>query len=82
MQLQVENTKSISGRLHFGFGLCGDDLHFEEVVDLVKKYIHTHPDVEHDPTRWIEGMGWDQTKWPGAAFPIAVRSMLALPPSN
>jgi hypothetical protein len=37
------------------------------------QYIEVHPDVREDPNRWIEGMGWDQTKWHGAQFPTAVR---------
>ncbi|KIK09545.1 hypothetical protein K443DRAFT_671448, partial [Laccaria amethystina LaAM-08-1] len=41
------------------------------VVDRVKQYIQTHPDVYHNTSRWIEGMGWDQTKWPGRLFPTA-----------
>ncbi|KAJ7188611.1 amidohydrolase family-domain-containing protein [Mycena filopes] len=43
----------------------------QEVVDRIKAYILAHPDVHADPSRWIEGMGWDQTKWPGAKFPTA-----------
>ncbi|KDR78376.1 hypothetical protein GALMADRAFT_266881 [Galerina marginata CBS 339.88] len=43
----------------------------EEVVNRIKAYILSHPDVANDATRWIEGMGWDQTKWPGAQFPTA-----------
>ncbi|KAK0463225.1 amidohydrolase family-domain-containing protein [Desarmillaria tabescens] len=42
-----------------------------DVIDLIKTYILSHPDVERDPTRWIQGMGWDQTKWPGGEFPTA-----------
>lgn len=40
-----------------------------EIIQLVKLYIRTHPDVRDDENQWIEGMGWDQTKWPGAQFP-------------
>ncbi|KAF7375864.1 Amidohydrolase 3 [Mycena sanguinolenta] len=43
----------------------------QEVIDRIKAYILAHPDVHADPNRWIEGMGWDQTKWPGAEFPTA-----------
>ncbi|CAK5282431.1 unnamed protein product [Mycena citricolor] len=43
----------------------------EEVVDRIKTYINAHPEVKEDKTRWIEGMGWDQTKWAGASFPSA-----------
>ncbi|KAJ7729505.1 amidohydrolase family-domain-containing protein [Mycena maculata] len=41
------------------------------VVERIKSYIMAHPDVHADTSRWIEGMGWDQTKWPGAKFPTA-----------
>jgi predicted amidohydrolase YtcJ len=43
-----------------------------DVVDSVKEYIHSHPDVERNQSRWIGGMGWDQTKWSGGQFPTAV----------
>ncbi|TDL26855.1 hypothetical protein BD410DRAFT_782939 [Rickenella mellea] len=42
-----------------------------EVISKVKEYIHSHPDVGNDTSAWIEGWGWDQTKWPGAEFPTA-----------
>jgi predicted amidohydrolase YtcJ len=44
----------------------------QEVIERIKAYIMAHPDVHADRDRWIEGMGWDQTKWPGAEFPTAV----------
>ncbi|KIY69253.1 hypothetical protein CYLTODRAFT_394012 [Cylindrobasidium torrendii FP15055 ss-10] len=43
----------------------------DEVLELLKAYVRAHPDIESDHTRWIEGLGWDQTKWPGAQFPSA-----------
>ncbi|KAF8901017.1 amidohydrolase family-domain-containing protein [Gymnopilus junonius] len=43
----------------------------QEIVERIKAYILSHPDVKNDRTHWIEGMGWDQTKWPGAQFPTA-----------
>ncbi|KIM41742.1 hypothetical protein M413DRAFT_444990 [Hebeloma cylindrosporum] len=43
----------------------------QEVIDRVNSYLVSHPDVANDTTRWIEGMGWDQTKWPGERFPTA-----------
>ncbi|THU97871.1 hypothetical protein K435DRAFT_777773 [Dendrothele bispora CBS 962.96] len=42
-----------------------------EVIERTKAYILAHPDVHHNNSRWIEGMGWDQTKWPEAKFPNA-----------
>ncbi|KAJ7647632.1 amidohydrolase family-domain-containing protein [Roridomyces roridus] len=43
----------------------------DEVVERIKSYILQHPDVHANTSRWIEGLGWDQTKWPGAQFPTA-----------
>ncbi|KAJ4481117.1 amidohydrolase family-domain-containing protein [Lentinula aciculospora] len=43
--------------------------YFQEVLDRVKAYIHSHPDIYHNSSRWIEGGGWDQTKWPETRFP-------------
>jgi predicted amidohydrolase YtcJ len=43
----------------------------DEVLSHLKAYVISHPDILGDPTRWIEGMGWDQNKWPGAQYPHA-----------
>ncbi|KAI0270735.1 amidohydrolase family-domain-containing protein [Gloeopeniophorella convolvens] len=43
----------------------------DDVVLQIKLYLLAHPDVLHDHSRWIVGMGWDQTKWPGGEFPTA-----------
>ncbi|KAG6812236.1 hypothetical protein H0H92_003776 [Tricholoma furcatifolium] len=48
-----------------------DTTSLSEVIGAIKAYIHTHSDVEEDKTIWIQGMGWDQTKWSSAQFPIA-----------
>ncbi|KAJ8074808.1 hypothetical protein PM082_019133 [Marasmius tenuissimus] len=40
-----------------------------EVIERVKAYILARPDIPED--RWIEGMGWNQEKWPEARFPTA-----------
>ncbi|EIN05898.1 hypothetical protein PUNSTDRAFT_145781 [Punctularia strigosozonata HHB-11173 SS5] len=42
-----------------------------EVVDRVRKYILSRPDVLNDTSRWIQGMGWDQTRWQNKEFPTA-----------
>lgn len=42
------------------------------VVDRIKHYILAHPDIRDDKTKWISGMGWDQTKWSGTQFPTAL----------
>ncbi|KAF5359593.1 hypothetical protein D9756_003425 [Leucocoprinus leucothites] len=43
----------------------------QEVIERIKQYLKSHPDVLNDPSRWIEGMGWDQTKWENKQFPTA-----------
>ncbi|KAH9990826.1 amidohydrolase 3 [Russula vinacea] len=43
----------------------------DEVLLKLKLYLVAHPDVAQDQSRWIIGMGWDQTKWPGGQFPSA-----------
>lgn len=43
----------------------------QDVVDLLKHYIDANPVMRNDRSRWIEGMGWDQTKWSGGSFPAA-----------
>ncbi|KAF8487054.1 amidohydrolase 3 [Russula ochroleuca] len=43
----------------------------DDVLLKIKRYLVGHPDVAQDQTRWIIGLGWDQTKWPGGQFPSA-----------
>ncbi|KAI0298999.1 amidohydrolase family-domain-containing protein [Multifurca ochricompacta] len=43
----------------------------DDVLLKIKLYLLAHPDVLHDHTRWILGMGWDQTNWPGGEFPTS-----------
>ncbi|KAH9986218.1 amidohydrolase family-domain-containing protein [Russula compacta] len=43
----------------------------DDVLQKIKLYLLAHPDVLHDHTRWIIGMGWNQNNWPGGAFPTA-----------
>ncbi|KAJ3805424.1 amidohydrolase family-domain-containing protein [Lentinula lateritia] len=42
-----------------------------EVLEHIKAYIYSHPDVYNNKSQWIEGGGWDQTKWPETGFPHA-----------
>lgn len=54
----------------------------EDIVKALEEYILAHPDMQNDKGRWIEGMGWDQTKWnggEGAEFPTAVSGQLPPP---
>jgi len=43
-----------------------------EVIERIKDYLIAHPDLQRNKTLWIEGFGWDQTKWPVAEYPKAV----------
>ncbi|EIW76728.1 hypothetical protein CONPUDRAFT_139452 [Coniophora puteana RWD-64-598 SS2] len=43
----------------------------QEVLDRLKAYVSSHPDILKDPSQWILGMGWDQTKWLEARYPTA-----------
>jgi hypothetical protein len=43
-----------------------------EVVQRLKNYLLAHPDLINDTTAWIQGMGWDHTKWTDSSFPSAV----------
>jgi len=71
-QLPLMGSQSIQGASHSLNLKYPPSVHLE-VIDRVKSYLVSHPDVNNDTTRWIEGMGWDQTKWLGEGFPTAVR---------
>ncbi|KAF4568169.1 hypothetical protein EYR40_010434 [Pleurotus pulmonarius] len=43
----------------------------QDVVTRIQKYIHSRPDVHQNTSTWIQGMGWDQTRWSGAQFPTS-----------
>ncbi|KAI0277880.1 amidohydrolase 3 [Russula aff. rugulosa BPL654] len=43
----------------------------DDVLFRIKSYLVAHADVAQDQTRWIIGMGWNQTNWPGGGFPCA-----------
>jgi hypothetical protein len=43
----------------------------DEVIRRIEQYLLNNPDVADDKQRWIQGIGWDQTKWTPATFPTA-----------
>ena len=45
-----------------------------EILDILEKYVDEHPEVRENPETWVEGMGWDQTRWQdwSGEFPTAV----------
>ncbi|KAG1777861.1 amidohydrolase family-domain-containing protein [Suillus placidus] len=67
-------TDAHAHMLHYGFKMnlnLEDCVSVDDVLSHLKAYVISHPDILGDPTRWIEGMGWDQNKWPGAQYPHA-----------
>ncbi|KAG2107672.1 amidohydrolase family-domain-containing protein [Suillus discolor] len=67
-------TDAHAHMLHYGFKMnlnLEDCTSVDDVLSHLKAYVIAHPDILGDPTRWIEGMGWDQNKWPGAQYPHA-----------
>jgi len=73
-QLPLMGSSSVQG-IYAVIYRANANFVFLEVIDRIKAYLRSHPDILDDKTRWIEGMGWDQTKWPGAHFPTAVSSL-------
>jgi predicted amidohydrolase YtcJ len=51
------------GRSLFQVDLYGTNT-WEEAVERVKAFAAKNPDIA-----WIQGMGWDQNKWPGKTYP-------------
>jgi hypothetical protein len=48
-----------------------------DVIERIAKFIRSDPELLADPSRFILGLGWDQTKWAGGEFPRAVCPLLA-----
>ena len=44
-----------------------------ETVERVKAYILADPDILDDKTKFVEGWGWDHTKWLLEEWPTYVR---------
>ncbi|KAH9083588.1 amidohydrolase family-domain-containing protein [Lactarius deliciosus] len=38
---------------------------------LVRRFISSDEDIKKDPLKFVEGWGWDHTKWAGREFPTA-----------
>ncbi|CAO1634607.1 unnamed protein product [Sympodiomycopsis kandeliae] len=46
----------------------------KECIERLNTFIESNPTLLNDPDRWIEGNGWDQTRWndtDGKSFPTA-----------
>ncbi|KAF8588694.1 hypothetical protein K439DRAFT_1645376 [Ramaria rubella] len=42
-----------------------------EAVSRIREYIEAHPDILNDTDAWIDGGGWDHTRWPGSNWPTS-----------
>lgn len=40
---------------------------------MVRRFILSDDDIKQDPLKFVEGWGWDHTKWARQGFPTAVR---------
>ena len=51
-----------------------------EVLDRIEHYVATHPAPSDGAVRWIEGFGWDQTRWADwrGGFPSKVSTYLLI----
>ncbi|KAK4053623.1 hypothetical protein OIO90_003862 [Microbotryomycetes sp. JL221] len=43
----------------------------QETIDRIARYIEADPSIQKDKSRFILGLGWDQTRWPVKVFPTA-----------
>lgn len=44
-----------------------------DTVKLIREFILADPDLRNDRDKFIEGWGWDHTKWTPEQWPKAVR---------
>ena len=47
----------------------------EDVISRVEAYVQAQGGSAGLGDRWVEGMGWDQNRWPVKDFPTAVSSL-------
>ena len=46
-----------------------------EVIERLVSFVNADPFLRDDRARFVLGLGWDQTIWPGGRFPTAVRTL-------
>lgn len=44
----------------------------EEILVILKDHIESSGVTYHDDGPWLQGWGWDQTRFPKKSFPTAV----------
>jgi hypothetical protein len=75
--IPLESARSAKGDLvpHHWSSL---NLTYEAATALVRQFILSDEDIKQDPLKFVEGWGWDHTKWADKAFPTAVRQAVLL----
>lgn len=53
-----------------------------ETVQRVRDFILANPEIRDDTSAFIEGWGWDHTKWDPEEWPTAVCAFLMDPRSS
>ena len=46
-----------------------------EAVEHVSNYVKADPVIYHNTSYFVEGWGWDHTKWPAEQWPTTVGSV-------
>lgn len=76
VQLPLDEAKSLEGKpsLHAFVDTTALQYTPLEILDILENYVTDHPEIHNDPDTWVEGMGWDQTRWKDGSgeFPTAV----------
>jgi hypothetical protein len=79
MQLQLDGAGSLDGKqqlevLDQYFSHRVHQRLLAEILDRLEQYVAEHPEVHDDPDFWVQGMGWDQTRWANwsGEFPTSV----------
>ncbi len=52
------------------------NLPVQAATALVRRFILSDEDIKRDPSKFVEGWGWDHTKWAEREFPTAVSHSL------
>lgn len=50
-----------------------------EIIKRLEQYVESRADLLENESKWVEGLGWDQTKWDPAVFPTAADVVASSP---
>ncbi len=77
--MPLEGTSTIEGE-HESLGPRTCPYADAETVARVRAYIEADPDILSDKSRYVEGWGWDHTKWLLEEWPTYVRPVVPILP--